>query len=186
LEQNANRWNEEAAFRIFDDTLAETEDNTIATMEGKLSMFSPYIVYCVKFFATKPCTSDFLFIMHVSQLMPLILFTLICIVYQGISSLCDLLEIDGLEDIRILVLMWKMEVGKETPQQITRNEWKEGCEKLNLDSIEKFKRLLPHLDIGFLEATEFRDFYKVGFVIVYCPFLIQISRLKRRCAFSSI
>jgi hypothetical protein len=111
---NVRQWNEEAALKIFEDTLAEADDNTIATMEG-------------------------------------------------ISQLCDLLEIDPLEDIRILVLMWKMGVGKEKPQQVTRDEWKDGCENLNVDSLEKLKQLLPSLDIGFLEATQFRDFYKFCF-----------------------
>lgn len=111
---NVRQWNEEAALKIFEDTLAEADDNTIATMEG-------------------------------------------------ISQLCDLLEIDPLEDIRILVLMWKMGVGKEKPQQVTRDEWKDGCENLNVDSLDKLKQLLPSLDIGFLEATQFRDFYKFSF-----------------------
>lgn len=111
---SVNRWNEEAALKIFDDTLAEPDDNTTATMEG-------------------------------------------------ISQLCDLLEIDPMEDIRILVLMWKLGVGKEKPQEVTKNEWKEGCEKLSVDSIDKLKQMLPTLDTGFLEATEFRDFYKFCF-----------------------
>lgn len=82
---------------------------------------------------------------------------------EGISAFCDLLEIDALEDIRIMVLLWKMDVGKDKPQQITREEWREGCELLNVDSLDKFKKLLPTLDTGFLEVSEFREFYKFCF-----------------------
>ena len=66
-------------------------------------------------------------------------------------------------DVRILVLMWKMEAGKDKPAQITRDEWALGCQRLNVDSMEKLKQLLPGLDTGFLESHEFREFYKVGF-----------------------
>ncbi len=79
---------------------------------------------------------------------------------EGISTLCDKLEIDPLEDIRILVLLWKMG-SKEKPAQITKEEWMAGCQKLQVDSIEKLKALLPSLETGFLDRNEFRDFYKV-------------------------
>jgi len=109
-----NRWNEAKVLKIFDDTLAEPDDDTIATMEG-------------------------------------------------VCKFCELIEIDAMEDIRILVLLWKMEVGEDRPAQITRDEWKKGCMKLNIDTIEKFKQLLPTLDTGFLVASEFREFYKFCF-----------------------
>jgi hypothetical protein len=79
---------------------------------------------------------------------------------EGISGLCDHLELDPLEDIRILVLLWKLG-SKEKPAQITKDEWMAGCNKLQVDSLEKFKELLPSLDTGFLDQTEFKDFYKV-------------------------
>lgn len=82
--------------------------------------------------------------------------------HKGICKFCEVLEIDAMEDIRILVLLWKMEVGEDRPAQITREEWKKGCMTLNIDSIEKFKQLLPTLDTGFLVVNEFRDFYKVS------------------------
>lgn len=79
---------------------------------------------------------------------------------EGISTLCDKLEIDPLEDIRILVLLWKLG-SKEKPAQITKEEWMAGCQRLQVDSIEKIKALLPSLDTGFLDRLEFKDFYKV-------------------------
>lgn len=36
-----------------------------------------------------------------------------------------------------------------------------GCHKLKVDSIDKFKKLLPSLDTGFMDREEFGDFYKV-------------------------
>jgi hypothetical protein len=79
---------------------------------------------------------------------------------EGISNLCDQLEIDPLEDIRILVLLWKLGA-KEKPAQISKDEWMAGCRKLQVDSVDKLKNLLPSLDTGFLDRTEFKDFYKV-------------------------
>jgi len=38
-----------------------------------------------------------------------------------------------------------------------------GCIKLGVDSIEKMKKLLPSLDPGFLEHSEFVDFYEFVF-----------------------
>lgn len=81
---------------------------------------------------------------------------------EGISKLCEELGIDPLEDIRILVLLWKMGATKK-PAQIDKDEWKNGCIKLQVDSIEKFKSILPSLDTGFLERTEFKELYKFCF-----------------------
>ena len=81
---------------------------------------------------------------------------------EGISKLSDDLGIDPLEDIRILVLLWKLGAD-EKPAQISKEEWKKGCIKLQVDSIKKFQALLPALDTGFLDRTEFRDFYKFCF-----------------------
>jgi DCN1-like protein 1/2 len=79
---------------------------------------------------------------------------------EGISKLCDQLELDPLEDIRILVLLWKLGAN-EKPAQINKDEWMQGCNKLQVDSVDKFQALLPSLDTGFLEQAEFKDFYKV-------------------------
>lgn len=80
---------------------------------------------------------------------------------EGISTLCEKLDIDPLEDIRILVLLWKLG-SKEKPAQITKEEWMSGCRKLQTDSVEKFAALLPSLDTGFLDRSDFKEFYKVG------------------------
>lgn len=62
----------------------------------------------------------------------------------------------------MLVLLWKMGAN-EKPAQISKSEWMQGCEKLQLDSIDKFQKFLPSLDTGFLDQTEFREFYKFCF-----------------------
>lgn len=79
---------------------------------------------------------------------------------EGISKLCEKLGIDPLEDIRILVLLWKLG-SKEKPAQISKDEWMSGCQTLHVDSIDGFIELLPSLELGFLDQTDFRDFYKV-------------------------
>lgn len=79
---------------------------------------------------------------------------------EGISVLCDKLGIDALEDVRVLVLLWKMEANSK-PAQISKDEWIRACEKLQVDNVAKFKDLLPSLELGFVENDSFKDFYKV-------------------------
>jgi hypothetical protein len=72
------------------------------------------------------------------------------------------LGMDATEDIRILVLLWKMGC-REKPAQILKQEWMQGCSQLQVDSWEKMQALVPTLDTGFLEQTDFKDFYKFCF-----------------------
>mmetsp|Transcript_12440 Transcript_12440/g.18246 ORF Transcript_12440/g.18246 Transcript_12440/m.18246 type:complete len:250 (-) Transcript_12440:95-844(-) len=80
---------------------------------------------------------------------------------EGISNLCESLGLDPY-DLRVMVLLWKLDATSK-PQQISKTEWMEGCVNLQVDSIEKLKELLPSLDTGFLDETEFKDFYKFCF-----------------------
>jgi len=80
---------------------------------------------------------------------------------DGIATLCEKLDLDPESDIRILVLLWKLG-SKEKPAQISKEEFMSGCCQLQVDSIAKFKALLPSLDTGFLDQDEFKDFYKVS------------------------
>lgn len=79
---------------------------------------------------------------------------------EGICDLCEKLDLNAEEDIRVLVLLWKLG-SKEKPAQISKQEWMSGCNRLQVDSIDKFQSILPSLDIGFLDRTEFKEFYKV-------------------------
>mmetsp|Transcript_22847 Transcript_22847/g.39087 ORF Transcript_22847/g.39087 Transcript_22847/m.39087 type:complete len:263 (+) Transcript_22847:49-837(+) len=81
---------------------------------------------------------------------------------EGICKLCEQLELDPLEDIRVLVLLWKLGANKK-PAEIQREEWIKGCHKLQLDSIDKFKKFIPQLDTGFILREDFGDFYKFCF-----------------------
>jgi len=82
---------------------------------------------------------------------------------EGISKLGDKLGIDVTEDIRILVLLWKLGAN-EKPAQISKTEWMNGCGSLGIDSWDKLKtNVLPTLDTGFLDQSEFKDFYKFTF-----------------------
>jgi Cullin binding len=69
---------------------------------------------------------------------------------------------DVTEDIRILVLLWKMDC-KEKPGNITLTEWTNGCELLGVDTFESMAALLPSFELGFFENTAFKDFYKFCF-----------------------
>jgi len=82
---------------------------------------------------------------------------------EGICQLCEKhLEIDPMEDVRILVLVWKLGA-RNKPGQVAREEWADGCRKLDVDSMVKLKEHLPQLETGFLEQAEFRDFFKFCF-----------------------
>lgn len=81
---------------------------------------------------------------------------------EGICTIAENLNIDPMEDVRILVLLHKLGANAK-PGQISREEWKKGCQDLQADSIEKMKDLLPSFDTGFMVDSEFRDFYKFCF-----------------------
>lgn len=81
---------------------------------------------------------------------------------EGISKLCEHLDIDPVEDVKILVLLHKMGSNSK-PAQISREEWMSGCQKLGLGDINSFKALLPSLELGFMERADFRDFFKFCF-----------------------
>jgi hypothetical protein len=92
------------------------------------------------------------------------------------------LGVDALEDIRILVLLFKLGCAANPPGQLTQQEWIKGCSNLSssahgqslsgqhhgshvpVDSWESLKtEVLPGLDTGFMDVAEFRDFYKFCF-----------------------
>ena len=79
---------------------------------------------------------------------------------DGIVKLCEQMDLDPLEDIRVLVLLWKMG-SKEKPGQISKDEFLSGCHRLQVDTIAKMQALVPSLDTGFLDDVDFKDFYKV-------------------------
>lgn len=74
---------------------------------------------------------------------------------EGIGNLCDQLHIDPSTDVRILVLMWKLEA-KSKPGSISREEFLKGMKKLNKSSVAGLTAILPSFDPGFLERNEFR------------------------------
>lgn len=81
---------------------------------------------------------------------------------EGIGALCDDLGIDPSEDVRILVLLWKMGANAK-PGEISQSEWQSGCQELGIYNIDDFKAHLSRLDPGFLEHSEFRSLYKFVF-----------------------
>ena len=89
---------------------------------------------------------------------------------EGICTLCEHLEIDPMTDVRILVLLHKMGPLSK-PAQISKDEWIKGCKSLRVDSLDKMKALLPSLELGFMERSEFRDFFKVSQSSWHCAFV---------------
>jgi hypothetical protein len=99
------------------------------------------------------------------------------------------LGVDALEDIRILVLLFKLGCAANPPGQLTQQEWMKGCSNLSSSrhgqslpgqhphqhqhqhgssvSVNSWAALttdvLPRLDTGFMDVAEFRDFYKFCF-----------------------
>ena len=82
----------------------------------------------------------------------------ICI--EGVGVLCEKLGLE-IDDVRVMVLLWKLG-SKAKPQSITKEEFLKGCKTLDVDSIPKFKKLLPSLDLGFLDRDDFRGMYEVS------------------------
>lgn len=80
----------------------------------------------------------------------------------GIATIGEKLGMDDVtEDVRILVLLWKFKCAK--PGCISKEEWVEGCESLNVESWDTLMELLPTLDPGFLELADYKNFYKFCF-----------------------
>ena len=81
---------------------------------------------------------------------------------DGIESLCSQCGISDLEDVRALVLCWKLGACTQEPLQpgcIKRSEFEASMKSMRKDSIADLAKMLPSLDTGFMEAKEFRDFY---------------------------
>lgn len=81
---------------------------------------------------------------------------------EGLGSLCEQLGIDASSDIRALVLAQKLGAGSH-PGKITRAEFLEGTRLMNVGSVAQIQARLPSLDPGFMDRTEFRDFYRFVF-----------------------
>ena len=79
----------------------------------------------------------------------------------GIARLSEQLGLDPDTDVRVLVLCWKLG-SREKPASIAKKEFVTGCSELNVDSIERFRALVPSLDTGLMDRDEFRRFYRVS------------------------
>eukprot|EP01033_Poteriospumella_lacustris_P010721 gene10721-7632_t len=81
---------------------------------------------------------------------------------EGLGTLCEQLGIDASSDIRALVLAQKLGAGSQ-PGKITRAEFLEGTRLMNVATVAQIQARLPSLDPGFMDRTEFRDFYRFVF-----------------------
>ena len=85
---------------------------------------------------------------------------------EGIETLCKEVGItDVAEDVRSLVLCYKLgactvEVaGKPKPGCIKHEEFTKAMKSLNKSSVADLAKMLPSLDPGFMEASEFKNFF---------------------------
>lgn len=74
---------------------------------------------------------------------------------EGIGKMCESLGMDPASDVRGLVLVWRLGA-KEKPGQISHAEFVEGMRSLGVSDTAGLLALLPSLDPGFLERSEFR------------------------------
>lgn len=81
---------------------------------------------------------------------------------EGLGALCEQLGIDASADIRALVLAMKLG-SKSHPGKITRAEFMEGARLMNVSNVAQIKARIAALDPGFMDRTEFRDFYRFVF-----------------------
>ncbi len=83
---------------------------------------------------------------------------------EGISRLADAIGLP-IDDVKLLALMWKLGA-KEKPASISEEEFVNGCMNFNglsSVSVDALKSVVPILDPGFLEGSEFKDLYKFCF-----------------------
>jgi hypothetical protein len=72
------------------------------------------------------------------------------------------LGIDASADIRALVIAYKLG-SKSQPGKITRAEFMEGARLMQVSSVDQIQAKLPSFDPGFMDRSEFRDFYRFVF-----------------------
>ena len=148
------RINEDSASKLFDE-ICDEDDPNVAGMEGEC-----IFCHCVQLSSLFTSISKILTIKLLS----------------GICKLCEQLQLDPLEDVRVLVLLHKLGANKK-PAEISREEWMSGCNRLQLDTVAKFTNYLPALDTGFMDRDEFKEFYKV--CILYNEILLKVEAKKQ-------
>jgi hypothetical protein len=80
---------------------------------------------------------------------------------EGIAKMCEELDLDPSTDVKVLVLAHKLHASK--PGQIARVEFIAGMTSLRVCTMLELKRKIPSFDVGFMEKTEFREFYRFCF-----------------------
>lgn len=99
---------------------------------------------------------------------------------DDITALCEQIGIDAANDIRSMVLMWKLGA-KSLPGAIKKEEFLAGLKALQVDSLEGLKALVPSFDPGFLIQNEFRGYLVVCFTDSNSYMLIFSCRLFQVC-----
>jgi len=85
---------------------------------------------------------------------------------DGIISICEALELDPGTDVRVLVMVWRLQSdtkGRRNPSEVSKEDFVAGMTKMGCNNIDDLKKQLPNFDPGFLENTQFRDFFHFVF-----------------------
>ncbi|WMV59484.1 hypothetical protein MTR67_052869 [Solanum verrucosum] len=82
------------------------------------------------------------------------------IMADGISNLCNDLQVDP-QDIVMLVLSWELRAA--TICEFSKQEFIGGVQSLEIDSMEKFKKKIPHLRSQLKDEDTFREIYNFTF-----------------------
>lgn len=81
---------------------------------------------------------------------------------DGVANFCDAVGLDATSDVKALCLLWR--IGSTSkPGAVTKQEFIGGFPKLNVSSLDDLKQNISQFDPGFLEVSEFRDFFKFVF-----------------------
>lgn len=81
---------------------------------------------------------------------------------EGIAKMCEQLDLDPTSDVRVLVLCWRLNATAK-PGQVTRSEFVAGMKSMRVSTMAELKGRVPSFDTGFLEKSEFREFYRFCF-----------------------
>eukprot|EP00611_Tribonema_gayanum_P010383 TRINITY_DN2038_c0_g1_i4.p1 TRINITY_DN2038_c0_g1~~TRINITY_DN2038_c0_g1_i4.p1 ORF type:complete len:182 (-),score=24.68 TRINITY_DN2038_c0_g1_i4:133-678(-) len=81
---------------------------------------------------------------------------------EGIARLAQDLGIDPGNDVRILVLCWKLGPG-DTAGRLSQTAFVTGMVNLGYSSVEALRGLLPSLDPKDMDFGEFREFYRYAY-----------------------
>ncbi|KAJ6843398.1 DCN1-like protein 2 [Iris pallida] len=84
------------------------------------------------------------------------------IMVEGISRLCNDLQVDPEDIVMFLVVSWHMKAA--TMCEFSRQEFVSGLQSLGVDSLEKFREKIPSIRAEVKDEHKFCEIYNFAFV----------------------